>query len=99
MTTSFPPDRQFLLPTLLCLGIQIPAQPILKLKEVPVAEVVAAVTAEERASLLEVMGFQMPGTAAPVGGIRTAAEPEKVPGTAGRTPAIPRPGNVVNRGG
>jgi len=85
-----------------------------QLGKASVKQVVAAMTLEEKAKLVEGMGFKMPGTPAPPRKTDTAksktdtvskegfrlppvdpadaAIPEKVPGSAGRTHAIPRLG-------
>lgn len=53
-----------------------------------VAEVVDAMTLEEKAELLVGMGFRMPGATS----AGEAGPPEKVPGAAGRTHPVPRLG-------
>jgi beta-glucosidase len=80
-------NHRSLLVYLSVLAMQVQAQPAPQLGKAAVAEVAAAMTAGEKASLLVGMGFTMPGTEPPAG-----AEKEKVPGAAGRTRAIPRLG-------
>jgi beta-glucosidase len=80
-------DHRAFLVYLSLLAMQVYAQPAPQLGKATVVEVAAAMTVEEKASLLVGMGFTMPGTEPPAG-----AEKEKVPGAAGRTHAIPRLG-------
>ncbi len=68
------------------------AQPAPQLGKAPLAEVVAAMTAEEKARLLVGMGMKLDFEGAPPIDPEDAKVPEKVPGAAGRTHAIPRLG-------
>jgi beta-glucosidase len=65
------------------------AQEAPQLGTVSVAEVIDAMTLEEKAQLLVGMGFRMPGQPSDAD---QARPPEKVPGAAGRTHPIPRLG-------
>ena len=83
----------FLVVTLVLCGRSVTGQSSLpRLGKSSVREVVAALTVEEKASLLVGMGMELniPGfvTMAP----EDRAIPEKVPGAAGRTRAVPRLG-------
>src|SRR5262245_36328409 len=68
------------------------AQPAPQLGRSSVAEVVAAMTPEEKAKLLVGMGMKLDFEGGPPGDPADAKVPEKVPGAAGRTHAIPRLG-------
>jgi beta-glucosidase len=68
------------------------AQPAPQLGKSPIADVVAAMTTEEKVKLLVGMGMKLDFPGAPAMDPEDEKVPEKVPGAAGRTHAIPRLG-------
>lgn len=68
------------------------AQTLPRLGESPMEDVIAAMTTEEKARLLVGMGFAFSIPGQPAADPEDAAIPERVPGAAGRTHAIPRLG-------
>jgi beta-glucosidase len=75
-----------------CLSILAQNQSLPQLGKNSVSEVVAAMTLEEKASLVVGNGFYVPGMSVPGLSAQVKEEQKKVPGVAGTTCAIPRLG-------